>query len=92
MMEFSIRRPTLTRGSRYRWDAVRGEHQLVFPEGLLVLNESGAAIVRHCDGRSLDELIASVADQFEKVDVAQEVRTFLSRLYDKGLVRDAEGA
>jgi len=55
-----IHRPVLTSLARYRWDKLRKQHQIVFPEGVLVLNESGAAIVQHCDGRSTDELIATV--------------------------------
>ena len=54
----------LARHVRYRWDELRQQHQLVFPEGVLVLNESGSAIVRCCDGRSLEELIA--ADLYRK--------------------------
>ena len=37
------------------WDEVRRQHQIVFPEGLLVLNPSGAAIARRCDGRPAAE-------------------------------------
>lgn len=62
--ELTIRRPLLVRHARYRWDELRRQHQLVFPEGILVLNDSGAAIVRHCDGRSLEELLAALVEQY----------------------------
>ena len=52
-----VERPRLAPGVRYRWDQMREQHQLLFPEGLLVLNETGAAIVRLCDGRTTDEMI-----------------------------------
>jgi pyrroloquinoline quinone biosynthesis protein D len=84
-----IRRPRLARHARYRWDALRQKHQIVFPEGVLVLNESGAAIVRHCDGRPIGEIIAALKDQFKDAPVETDVSAFLDRLFEKGLVFDA---
>jgi pyrroloquinoline quinone biosynthesis protein D len=84
-----MRRPTLVRHARYRWDKVRGQHQLVFPEGILVLNDTGAAIVRLCDGRSLDELVAALAQEYG-CPPAEEVSEFLQRLAQKGLLCDAD--
>lgn len=83
-----IGRPMLVRHARYRWDELRGQHQLVFPEGVLVLNETGAAIVRLCDGRSLDELLAALTESFSSRPPAEEVAEFLQRLARKGLLRD----
>lgn len=81
-------RPTLPRHVRYRWDDIRKQHQLVYPEGILVLNDTGAAIVRLCDGRPLPELIAALREQFPDVDPTDEVREFLARLAQKGLLRE----
>jgi pyrroloquinoline quinone biosynthesis protein D len=83
-----LRRPLLAGHARYRWDPVRRQHQLVFPEGLLVLNDSAAAVVQLCDGRPEAELLAALAQQFEEIQPA-EVRDLLQRLARKGLVRDA---
>ena len=60
--ESQAERPQLAPGVRYRWDEMREQHQLLFPEGLLVLNESGAAIVRLCDGRTTDQMIHELED------------------------------
>jgi coenzyme PQQ biosynthesis protein PqqD len=81
-------RPVLAPHVRYRWDPVRQQHQLVLPEGLLVLNASAAAIVRLCDGRSLNKLLAALRDDFGSLPPA-DVPDFLRRLSAKGLVRDA---
>jgi pyrroloquinoline quinone biosynthesis protein D len=88
-MSRTIRRPVLVPHARYRWDKVRGQHQLVFPEGILVLNESGAAIVRLCDGRSMPELLAALKGQFPDGHPGEDVPAFLERLAGKGLLRDA---
>ena len=88
--EHPMLRPKLVRHARYRWDELRGQHQLVFPEGILVLNDTGAAIVRLCDGRSLDQLLAALSEAYVDSLSGEEVREFLQRLAQKGLLRDAD--
>ncbi len=85
-----IHRPELVRHARYRWDELRRQHQLVFPEGILVLNETAAAIVKLCDGRATEELLVEVKAQFSDVDPTRDVDEFLCRLAQKGLLRDAK--
>jgi coenzyme PQQ biosynthesis protein PqqD len=85
----AFRRPVLARHARYRWDELRKQHQLVYPEGALVLNETGAAIVRICDGRTTDELLAALQERFHEGEPAADVHEFLDRLAGKGLLRDA---
>ena len=82
-------RPRLVRHARYRWDKLRGQHQLVFPEGILVLNDTGAAIVRLCDGRSMDELLGALTES-DGDSLPEEVGEFLNRLTQKGLLRDSD--
>jgi pyrroloquinoline quinone biosynthesis protein D len=84
-----IFRPLLAQHARYRWDGIRRQHQIVFPEGVLVLNESAAAVARLCDGRSRDELIAALEQQFSEGNPAADLDEFLQRLGRKGLLRDA---
>ena len=81
--------PQLVAHARFRWDEIRGEHQIVYPEGVLVLNESGASIVRRCDGRTTDELIEDLEQEVSGAEVSADVRKFLARLVDKGLLYDA---
>ncbi len=81
-------RPRLVRHARYRWDELRRQHQLVFPEGMLVLNDAGAAIMRLCDGRSLAELVAALGEAFGEAVPEQDVVAFLDRLARKGLLRN----
>ena len=84
----ALNRPKLARHARYRWDALRQQHQIVFPEGVLVLNESGAAIIRHCDGRPICELVAVLETEFQDAPLETDVPAFLERLFEKGLLVD----
>ena len=88
-MEAGIRCPVLAPHARYRWDKVRNEHQLLFPEGMIVLNEPGKAIVELCDGRSLDEMVTALKEKFPGAEPEDDVREFLGRLAERGLVNDA---
>ena len=88
--ESPLQRPVLAPGARYRWDEVRQQHQIVFPEGVLVLNESAAAIVRLCDGRSTQALIGVLREQVSSGDPSQDVLEFFDRLARKGLLRDGD--
>jgi coenzyme PQQ biosynthesis protein PqqD len=87
----AILRPKLVAHARYRWDRLRQQHQIVFPEGILVLNETGARIVQLCDGRPLSELLAVLGQEFADSSLDTDVHSFLERLARKGLLRDAAG-
>ena len=87
--EGGIRRPVLAPHARYRWDKVRKEHQLVFPEGMMLLNEPSTAIVKLCDGRSLEEVVAALKEAFPGAEPEDDVREFLGALAERGLIHDA---
>lgn len=86
--EFKVNRPKLVAFARYRWDKVREQHHIVYPEGVLVLNETGARIVQQLDGRSFEELVKELSTLFDNTDVADDVREYLKGLYDHGLLTD----
>jgi pyrroloquinoline quinone biosynthesis protein D len=85
----ALRRPLLAPHARYRWDKVRGQHQVLFPEGVLVLNDSAAAVVQLCDGRPLSEVLAALRERFPGAPIEEDVSALLERLARKGLLRDA---
>ncbi|MFP6617406.1 MAG: pyrroloquinoline quinone biosynthesis peptide chaperone PqqD [Candidatus Hydrogenedentota bacterium] len=87
---FQVSRPQLVSFSRYRWDKIREQHQIVYPEGVLVLNETGSHIVKLLDGRSLDDLIKELSEKFDGADVAPDVIEYLEYLFNHGLLRDAD--
>ena len=58
---------------------------LLAPEGVLVLNRTGATILGLCDGeRTVVEIVEELRGKYNRV--ADEVRDFLARLVAKRLV------
>jgi pyrroloquinoline quinone biosynthesis protein D len=59
-------RPRLAPHVRLQIEPVRGEPVLLFPEGLLILNETAHAIVRRCDGQArIADMVRDLAEEFE---------------------------
>ena len=82
----STNRPRLARRVRLEWDPVRERHVLLEPEGVLVLNQTGAIILGLCDGeRTVVEIVEELRGQYKSV-AGDEVRDFLTRLATKRLV------
>ena len=72
--------PRLAPHVRLAFDGARGAPVLLAPESVTTLNDTGAAIVRLCDGtRTPEEIVAGLRDQWADVD-ATEVLAFLKRL------------
>jgi pyrroloquinoline quinone biosynthesis protein D len=73
-------RPRLARHVRLRYDPARGQHVLLTPEAVTVLNGTGAAVLELCDGqRTVTEIVAELRGRYASV-VDDEVRLFVDRL------------
>lgn len=81
-------KPTLRSWVRLRRKP-EGGVQLVFPEGLLELNETGARVIALCDGqRSIDDIVAELARQFsrDRERITMDVLSYIERLKARGLL------
>jgi pyrroloquinoline quinone biosynthesis protein D len=62
---------------------VRKREVLLAPEGVLVLNQTGAAILDLCDGeRTVVDVVEELRGRYDRV-IDDEVRDFLARLLAK---------
>ena len=84
-------RPRLASRARIKFDSVAQQEMLLFPEAALLLNETGAAIVRLCDGvRSLDQIVDALAEKFHGVHrdtLRREAQKFLESIRTRGLLQ-----
>ena len=83
-------RPILWRLARISFDPVRERKVLLYPEGAMLLNDTGAEILGLCDGtRTVAEIGNQLGTKYG-ADVAADVTEYLSLLAERELVRDAE--
>ena len=80
--------PRLARGVRLQTDSKTGNSVLLFPEGVLELNETAQDIVSRCDGRTVGEIIQTLAEEYD-IDpqvLATDVQETLSDLQRRKLI------
>lgn len=79
-------RPRLRRGVRLTFDDVRGSHALLYPEGVLLLNETAAAVLACCDGvADLAAILAGLGTVYRDVPRC-EVSALIRNLAERRLV------
>ncbi|MDQ2789474.1 MAG: pyrroloquinoline quinone biosynthesis peptide chaperone PqqD [Pseudonocardiales bacterium] len=79
-------RPQLRRGVRAATDPLSDETVLLFPEGVLILNETAAVVVRQCDGcLSVAEVVQAVGEVYDGVAV-EDVMSLLRDLITQNLL------
>jgi pyrroloquinoline quinone biosynthesis protein D len=79
--------PAIWRLARLDFDSVRQQHVLLYPEGAVLLNDTGAAILELCDGQRSIQAIADVLQQRYNVDVVADVTEYLNGLAERELIR-----
>jgi pyrroloquinoline quinone biosynthesis protein D len=79
--------PTLWRLARLEFDPVRQRHVLLYPEGSVLLNDTGAAILELCDGRRTLTQITSILGERYQADVAGDVAEYLEQMAQRELIR-----
>ena len=81
-------RPTLPKGVRLEIDSTTRKSVLLYPEGIVELNETAHEILSRCDGRTLREIISELAEEYEADSnaLAADVRDTLSDLQQRKLI------
>lgn len=66
--------PALRRGVRVGTDPLTDGPILLFPEGVLFLNETAAAVIERCDGhRSVADVVRAVGEVYDGVTVGDVI-------------------
>ena len=76
-------RPRLSPRARMQIDRVTGKPIVLYPEGVLVLNATGQAILGLCDGTAtLQQIIARLTQSYaiSAEEVSAQVTAYLERL------------
>jgi pyrroloquinoline quinone biosynthesis protein D len=80
--------PRLARGVRLQTDSKTGNSVLLFPEGVLELNETAQEIVSRCDGRTVAAIVQALAEEYDADPqmLGADVRDTLADLQQRKLI------
>lgn len=84
-MDASTDMPKLSKLFRLQWEPVQDAYVLLYPEGMVKLNQSAAEILKRCDGSTA---VATIVDDLEQAfavsNLGDEVQDFLKDAYERG--------
>jgi len=70
--------PRIGNGFRLQWEAAQECHVLLYPEGMVKLNQSAGEILKRCDGeRTAAEIVADLETAFSTTGLAGDVFAFM---------------
>jgi pyrroloquinoline quinone biosynthesis protein D len=80
-------RPKLSRRFRLQFEPAQSRWVLLYPEGMVQLNDSAAEILKRCDGqRSLPEIVTELEQAFNAQDLAPQVQALLEEGQRRGWI------
>ncbi|NWF47918.1 pyrroloquinoline quinone biosynthesis peptide chaperone PqqD [Hydrogenophaga sp. D2P1] len=79
--------PKLSRRFRLQYEEAQSRWVLLYPEGMVQLNDSAAEILKRCDGeRSLDAIVAELEQAFNTEGLAPQVQALLEEGQRRGWI------
>ncbi len=79
--------PRLWKLARLDYDPVRQRPVLLYPEGAVLLNDTGAAILELCNGaRTVGQIVTILTERYH-ADVSADVTEYLDQMAERELVR-----
>ena len=71
--------PRIAAGFRLQWEPAQNAHVLLYPEGMVQLNDSAAEILRRCDGRhTVADIVNELESLFDTQGIAPQVHELLA--------------
>jgi pyrroloquinoline quinone biosynthesis protein D len=83
-----LARPSLASGVRLQTDSTTSKSVLLYPEGIVELNETAHEVLSRCDGRTLGEIISELTEEYEadRAAIAADVNETLADLQRRKLI------
>ena len=80
-------KPKLARLFRMQWEEAQGAYVLLYPEGMVKLNQSAGEILKRCDGeRDLAALVTDLEQSFGATGLEPDVKGFLEFATERGWI------
>ncbi len=78
-------KPRVARHFRLQWEEAQNTWVLLYPEGMVKLNQSAGEITRRCDGeRTVADIVADLEATFGAQNLTADVVAFLDLASERG--------
>ena len=80
-------KPKLSKLFRMQYEEAQGAYVLLYPEGMVKLNQPASEILKRCDGeRDVNAIIADIEQAFNAQGLEKDVTGFLEIATERGWV------
>ena len=80
-------KPRLARLFRMQFEEAQQAYVLLYPEGMVKLNQSASEILKRCDGeRDVTTIIADIEQSFNATGLEKDVTGFLDIAIERGWI------
>lgn len=81
---------TISAMHRLQWEEAQKKDVLLYPEGMVELNQSSAEILKLCDGtRTLDQITADLEQKFQTTGLKNDISQFLDVALQNGWINQS---
>lgn len=71
--------PKVSKGFRLQFEKAQDAWVLLYPEGMVKLNQSAGEILQRCDGeRRIDQVVTSLEQAFDQTGLTDDVLAFMN--------------
>ena len=74
----------------FRWEPSQDAYVIMYPEGIVKLNQTAGEILNYCDGQhSIDDIVAGLTKKFDASEsfIFEQVNNFLEVSHGKSWIR-----
>ncbi|NOR79543.1 MAG: pyrroloquinoline quinone biosynthesis peptide chaperone PqqD [Methyloprofundus sp.] len=73
---------------RLQWEEVQQKDVILYPEGMVELNQSSAEILKLCDGtRNLGKIVTDLEEKFSTSGLQNDITSFLDVALNNGWIQ-----
>ncbi len=81
-------KPQLSRLFRLQFEKAQNAYVLLYPEGMVKLNDSAAEILRRCDGNlDIAQIVSDLEQSFAATGLRGDVESFLHAAQERGWIK-----
>ncbi len=76
---------------RLQWEEAQQKYVILYPEGMVELNQSSAEILKLCDGTlTIDQLVLELEQKFSTSGLKNDIVEFLNVALENGWIGQSE--